>query len=202
MSFRTLVGCVAALAISACASTSTKLTSTWAAPEAESFQPRKILVTAPAAETSRRLSAEVRMAQLIPNAVTSTSTFLRGEEKDPERVRARIRELGIDAVVIMRPIAVDTTTEYVPPSVSMQPMMGVGYAYGFWGPSYATVYDPGYTREKTVAIVETSIYAVEGEKLLWISRSRTMNPQNVNSAIDSIIAANVDSMRKQGLISR
>lgn len=202
MNFRTLVGFAAALALGACASTSTKLTSSWAAPEAGSFQPRKILVVVAAAEASRRLSAEVRMAQRIPNSVTSNSTFLQGEEKDPDRVRARIRELGIDAVVIVRPIAVDTTTEYVPPSVSMQPVRGYGYAFGYWGPTYATVYDPGYTREKTVAVVETSVYAVEGEKLMWISRSRTMNPQDVNTAIDSIIDANIASMREQGLIRR
>jgi hypothetical protein len=192
--------CAAALALSACASTSTKLVSTWAAPDAESHVARKIVVAVPSAIASRRLSAEVRMAQLIPNAVTANSTFINGEEGDAERVRARIKEVGIDTVVIVRPIAVDTTTEYVAPSVTTYPTY-TGL-YGYWGTGYATVYDPGYTRQKTVATVETSVYAVEGEKLLWVSRSRTMEPQDVASAVDSIIEANVDAMREQGLISR
>ena len=198
---RSVLLCLAALALAGCAATSTKLVSTWAAPGAESFKPRKILVAVPAAEPSRRLSAEVRLAQLIPNAVTANATFINGEEGDAERVRARIREQGIDAIVILRPVAVDTTTEYVPPTVSTTPVHYRGL-YGYWGSGYATTYNPGYTREKTVATVETAVYAVEGEKLLWISRSRTMEPQDVKTAVDSIIESNVEAMREQGLISR
>ena len=198
MNLKSTFLCAAVLVLSACASSPTKLVSTWAAPGSADFKPKKILVTCPATEKSMRLSAEVRMSQLIPNSVTSTSVFLNGEEGDKERVRARINELGIDTVVIMRPIAVDSTVEYVPPSVSTY-SSGPGM-YGYWGSSYYTVYDPGYTREKTVAVIETEVYAVEGEKLLWISRSNTINPESVSKAVDTIISANVESMRQQGLI--
>ena len=200
MKIRNLLLCVVVLSLGACASTSTKLVSTWADPDAAAFKPRKILVTVPAVETARRLSAELRMTQLIPNSVTSTSTFINGEEGDEARVRARIKELGIDAVVILRPVAVETTVDHVPPSVTTYPTYGG--AYGYWGSGYATVYDPGYTTERTVATVETSVYAVEGEKLLWISRSQTIEPQDVSSSVDQIIEANVEAMREQGLISR
>lgn len=200
MNLKSILICAAVLALGACSSTPTKLVSTWAAPGSAEFKPKKILVTCPAKEKSMRLSAEVRMSQLIPNSVTSTSVFLNGEEGDMERVRARINDLGIDTVVIMRPIAVDSTVEYVPPSVGTY-SSGPGL-YGYWGSSYYTVYDPGYTREKTVAVIETEVYAVEGEKLLWISRSNTINPESVSKAVDSIIEANVESMRAQGLINR
>lgn len=200
MTWKTLFSCFAILAVGACASTSTKLVSTWAAPEARPLALKKILVTCPAEEMSRRLSAEVRLAQRIPGAVTSTSVFINGEEGDPARVRARIRELGIDGVVIVRPVAIDSSVTYVPPSVttySTRPGL-----YGYWGTSYVSSYNPGYTKERTVATVEASLYAVDGEKLLWISRSQTLNPESVNSAIDSIIDANVKAMREQGLLAR
>ena len=74
--------CAAALTLGACASSPTKLVSTWAAPASAGYAPKKILVTCPAKEQSMRLSAEVRMSQLIPNSVTSTSVFLNGEEGD------------------------------------------------------------------------------------------------------------------------
>lgn len=200
MNLQSILLCAAALTLGACASSPTKLVSTWAAPGSDGHVPKKILVTCPASEKSMRLSAEVRMSQLIPNSVTSTSVFLNGEEGDKERVRARIEELGIDTVVVMRPIAVDSSVEYVPPSVSTY-SSGPGL-YRYWGSSYYSVYDPGYTREKTVAVIETEVYAVEGEKLLWISRSNTVNPESVSKAVDSIIEANVESMRAQGLIKR
>lgn len=62
--------------------------------------------------------------------------------------------------------------------------------------------EPTDTTERTVATVETSVYAVEGEKLLWISRSRTIEPQDVSSSVGQIIEANVEAMREQGLIAR
>lgn len=189
----------AILALGACAA-STTLTSTWAEPSAGPLDYKKILVAFQSPDKNRRGSAEVRMKQRIPGAMSSNTVFLQGEERDIERVKARIRELGFDAVVVMRVLGVDKTQEYVPPSTYTA---ATGYSmYGYWQTGWVQVYDPGYTKETTVAIVETQLYQVDGEKLIWVSRSRTLNPKDVPTSIDETIDANVEAMKKQGLLKR
>jgi hypothetical protein len=191
----------ALLALGACASSSTKLGSTWADPSAGPLAYKKILVAFQSGDKGRRVSAEVRMKQRIPGAVSSNTVFLQGEEADIERVKARIRELEFDAVVVMRVIAIDKEKEYVPPSTRTIATGGPGM-YGYWQTGWVEVYDPGYTKEKTVAVVDTELYQVEGEKLIWSSHSNTLNPKDVPTSIDGIIDSNAEAMRKQGLLKR
>jgi len=186
--------------LSSCATTSTQLTSTWVEPGAGPLKYKKILATVMSDQRGARMSAELRLSQRIPNTVAAFTVFDDGDEKNQERVKARIRELGFDAVVMLRVVSVDRDTVYVPPSVTT--VAGTyGGMYGYWGTGWSTVYDPGYTSESTMAIVETSIFEVAGEKLVWISGSRTMDPGDVNEAVDEIIDANAKAMREQGLIA-
>jgi len=187
----------AMLALGACA-TSTTLTSTWAEPSAGPLDYKKILVAFQSPDKNRRGGAEVRMKQRIPGAMSSNTVFLQGEERDIERVKARIRELGFDAVVVMRVVGVDKSQVYVPPSSYTT---ATDYnMYGYWQTGWVHVYDPGYTKETTVATVETLLYQVDGEKLIWVSRGQTLNPKDVPGSIDEIIDANVEAMRKKGLL--
>ena len=200
MSFKTLFLAAALLALGACAS-STKLDGSWADPSAGPLRYKKILVAFQSADKNRRVGAEVRMKQRIPGAVSSNTVFLQGEEGDLERVKAKIRELGFDAIVIMRVVAVDKEQEYVPPSTRTIATGGPGM-YGYWQTGWVEVYDPGYTKEKTVAVVDTELYQVADEKLVWSSRSTTLNPKDVAGSIDEIIDATAEAMRKQGLLER
>src|SRR6187455_510003 len=128
----------AMLALGACAS-STKLTSTWAEPSAGPLEYKKILVAFQSPDKNRRGSAEVRMKQRIPGAMSSNTVFLQGEERDLERVKARIRELGFDAVVVMRVVGVDKSQVYVPPSTYTA---ATGYdMYGYWQTGWVHAYD-------------------------------------------------------------
>jgi hypothetical protein len=196
VSHKPLLVCVALLALGACAA-STTLTSTWAEPTAGRLDYKKILVAFPGDDKQKRLSAEVRMKQRIPGSVTAFSVFDKGEEKDMPRVKEKIKELGFDAVVMMRLVAIETDKTYVPPSTTVY-SSGPGM-YGYWDTTWVE-YDPGYTVEKTVATVETRLFQVEGEKLIWVSRSHSMKPDKVATTIDEIIDANVAAMRKQGLL--
>lgn len=79
-----------------CVDLPSRLVSTEAAPEAGLLALKKIPVVSRAAETSQSPSAEVRLAQRIPCAATSTAVFPNNEEGDPVRVRARIAESAIE----------------------------------------------------------------------------------------------------------
>lgn len=69
--------------------------------------------------------------------------------------------------------------------------VGVGHAY-----------DPGITREDEVVVVETLVFSVPQNKLLWAGVTETTNPKNATQVIKDVVAATVREMEKQGLVRR
>lgn len=75
---------------------------------------------------------------------------------------------------------------YVPPT----------YGPTFWGCyGYARpiAHDPGHYRADTVVTVETSIYSLSEDRLLWVATSETMNPKSV----DSLVADGAKAVRQE-----
>jgi hypothetical protein len=62
-------------------------------------------------------------------------------------------------------------------------------------------YDPGYLRTDTVVMVETLIYSVTDDKLLWAGRSKTTNPSNVREFIQELSDGAVKEMEDAGFIA-
>jgi hypothetical protein len=72
---------------------------------------------------------------------------------------------------------------------------GPYYAYGGW-----PAYDPGYVRVDTYVRVETNVYSLPDDRLVWASASRTENPGSVRSLVSDTAKAVAKSMRSQGLV--
>ena len=49
--------------------------------------------------------------------------------------------------------------------------------------------------------VETNVYSVAEDKLIWASRTKTYNPESVPKFIDQIVDATVAEMKKQKVIA-
>ena len=62
-----------------------------------------------------------------------------------------------------------------------------GSFYGYWGYGWGAVYDPGYLRTDTVVMVETLIYSVTQDKLVWAGHSKTTNPSIKYSDVFQVI---------------
>jgi hypothetical protein len=52
----------------------------------------------------------------------------------------------------------------------------------------------------TLVQVETLVYELGDDKLVWASRSRSFNPANAKDLVNEVVDAVRDEMRKQGLI--
>ena len=48
--------------------------------------------------------------------------------------------------------------------------------------------------------IETLVYDMQADKLVWAGRSESTNPSRVDSLIKELVAAAADEMKKQGLI--
>ncbi|MHA1190472.1 MAG: hypothetical protein ACTSSQ_08500 [Alphaproteobacteria bacterium] len=59
---------------------------------------------------------------------------------------------------------------------------------------------PGYVTEDTIVHLETNVYRVEGEKLVWSGKTETFNPKNTNTLISELAKTILNELAKSNLI--
>ena len=65
-----------------------------------------------------------------------------------------------------------------------------------WG----MVQRPGYVLNDRVVSVETAIYSIKDDKLLWAARTRTLNASSPSKLVDETVDAVVNHLRGQQLV--
>ena len=61
------------------------------------------------------------------------------------------------------------------------------------------MYVPGSSREDTVVVVETLVFSVPKNQLLWAAVSETKNPKQLQRFVTDLVNATAKEMEKQGL---
>lgn len=196
--------CGAVLWLSACGSTT--FTSTWKAPNAQRVNPagKSIAALVIYGDKKRRRDAEVYLANdLTTRGARGVAAYtLLGLDGYPsvDYARARFKEAGVEGVVIMRLVAHDQTVIVDPGGFS-------GSAYGSFGSYYSSYgmsvsYSTGSVQTNTVVTIETLIYSLNQDKLLWGGVSRTSNPEGLQSLINEVADAVASQVAKEGLTAR
>lgn len=195
---------LAALCVAAFdAAAATKYTSTFKAPEALQvhFAGKKVAVLVISDDESLRISGEEGLArELAARGLQTVAAYRlvpREELKDPEKARGWFERAGVEGVVAMRPVSMDKKKTYVP-SVWSTPYYTS--LWGYYGYGWGTLYDPGYVRQDTVIVIETLIFSVPMNKLLWAGVSETTNPKNAGKLLADLVEATAKEMRRQGLV--
>jgi len=194
------------LILTACASTT--FNSTWMAPGSGpmNFAGQKVAALVMSTNEGNRLGAEGELArQLTARGVLGIPAFNLippNESRNKEKAKALFEAAGIAGVVAMRVVGTHRETTSSP---SMG-YWGAPYYGSFWGGGgyygygWGAVYDPGYLRTDTIVSVETLVYDMKADKLIWAGRSQTTNPQKVDALVKELVAGAASEMRKQGLI--
>jgi hypothetical protein len=73
---------------------------------------------------------------------------------------------------------------------------------GYWVGMWPTVYAPGYTVTDTLVSVETRVYSVPQDKLLWSGKSVTTNPTKVDSFVKELSEKTAGELQKAGLLKK
>lgn len=198
--FRTAFALAGAIGLAACAST--KFKSTWKAPDAGtlSFKGKKVLALCITPREDSRKGAEGALAyELNARGVAGVPAYTvipAAEIKDKEAVKARIQAAGFAGAVVMR--AVGGQQE-----IGSSPAAYWGGYYesfsGYYGYGWGAVADPGYVRIDTFVSVETLIYDVQRDKLVWAAISESKNPQSAETLVRDLAAVAAQELKKQGL---
>ncbi len=116
---------------------------------------------------------------------------------------------GYDGVITMRLVDKSKQVNYVPGTTTYAGYGMYGYPYGgmygggfggWYGNYGGAYYDPGYYQESTNYIVETNVFDVKTNKLLWTGTTKTVDPTDVGNTVTNIIQVVADTMRKDGTL--
>ena len=183
-----------------------KFTSTWKAPEASttSFAGKKVAALIISEDQNLRVAGEealVReLAELgLAQGVATYRIIPREELRDAAKAKGWYERAGVEGIVSMRLVSADVRKTWTPSmwvSSSYSTLWGY-YPYG-WGSAYAVGH--GRTSEETRAVIETLVFSVPLNALLWAGMTESTNPKDAASVIGSVVDATVKEMTKQGLL--
>jgi len=204
-STRSVLVATAAVAAAACASTS--FNSSWKNPAAEpgNFKGKKVAALVVSKEEGVRYGAEDALARELTarGAVGIAAYSLIPKElvQDKEKAKEFLEKANVVGVVAMRVVGKD---QQITQSAGGMYWGGPAYAT-FWGAGYygygwGGVYSPGYIQTDTIVIVETLVYSLPQNKLVWAAQSETTNPSKVGPFIHELVTKAGAEMKKQGLI--
>jgi hypothetical protein len=200
MKLRGWVGLCAVAALSGCA---TGLVSSWKAPDAEALRMRgeKVAAVVMVEDPILRLAGEEALARelsLRGALGVPMYTLLPGPGLDEARARAAAEQAGIVGVVALRPVLVDK-------EISSRPGAYLGPMYaGFWGGYYGFGWGAPWSslevRTDTIIVIETLVYSLAQNRLVWGGQSKTTNPTSLDRLIRSTAAQVADELERQGLV--
>jgi hypothetical protein len=196
----------AAVCLAGCAST--KFVSSGKAPDAQpvSFQGQKVAALVISPHESTRLGAEGVLARELTKrgmiGVPAFNLIPPNESRDKEKAKTLFNAAGVAGVVVMR--AVGSEKEYTStPGYWSSAYYGSfwGGGAGYYGYGWGAVYEPGYLRTDTIVRVETLVYDLKADKLLWAGLSETTNPDKVETLVQNLVTAAAAEVKKQGLVA-
>jgi hypothetical protein len=144
-------------------------------------------------EVVRRVGEDQIVVSLQPTRAVAAYRILSHDElKNKARADQALKAMGVDGVVTMRLVG---ATE--------QPMWGP-YAYptfwGYYGYAYPMVYGPNYGYTNTIVRLETKVYSLKDDRLIWGATSDTFNPATAQTLVAEVAQVVIGDLRKQGFV--
>jgi hypothetical protein len=186
--------------------TSTTFVDTWKDPDAKPLAFTKVITLAIVQDETNRRIIEDQFCKNIKNpnveCVRSWTILPEDRVSDVEFAKARIAEGGFDGAITVRLVGLDEKTRHITTGY-VASYATTPYYNPFWGYySYAwpVVYQSGSTDITQSVRVETNIYSVTEERLLWSGISETLDPKSIRTMVDEIAGEAAAILRDEGLI--
>jgi hypothetical protein len=109
-----------------------------------------------------------------------------------ETILDAVRQYENDAVIITSLIDKEQKDVYT---------RGDARYRGFYGFYLRRSANPGYSSESSTVLLETRLYDVKTEKLIWSGQSKTWSRESKDQVINDVIHALIDNLQKNKLIA-
>jgi hypothetical protein len=149
-------------------------------------------------EASRRIIEDNLVKRLSNKSVASYTVIA------PETLKAASEDAltkfltdgGFTHILMVRLADIEKETSYVPGTTTGY-YGGYGRYYGYGAGMYSS---PGYYQEDKNYYVESTIYSISPNKLLWTGTTKTVNPSKVEKTINEIADVVTEKMKKDGFL--
>jgi len=175
---------------------------TWRATDTSgvSFQGKKVAALVITRDDNLRISSEEQLArEITARGVNGVATYRMAPKEElvsAERAKPWFERGGVEGVVALRPTKY-TDTVYTP---RVWTESSYSTLWGYYGYGWGSTTLPGDWSEDTTIVVETLVFSVPQNKLLWAGVSSTTNPKAQPQFIKQLVDAAVKEMRKQKLV--
>ena len=182
----------------------TTFSSVWKAPSATSvtFKGRKVAALVIDSDQSLRVSGEEALVRELNalgiEGVAAYRMAPKEELESAERAKVWFDRAQVAGVVAFRAINDDRRSTYQPATWTTSYYQSF---WGYYGSSWSAVYQPGYVRNERFVSLETVIFDVPGNALVWAGMSTTENPKSGQAVVADVVKQAVKEMQKQGLAS-
>lgn len=196
------------LLLASCANT--KIEQSWVEPDNKKSYNDLLIIGIGESEQNRRAYESNFVEELRKNKIESEASYklIKSDEKiDRDTVAKAIEGLEIDGVIVTHLVAVDEETVYRPPTYAYGGTYGSYYGAGYYGGMYSYyphvnsyVTSPGYYTTHETYTLETNLYDVKSEELVWSARSRTFAPESVDEVIVDLTNLLIKDLKEKNLI--
>lgn len=179
----------------------TKIEKTWMEPGSSvslGADNKTLIISMVKDETSRRVIEDQLVKRLNGKAVASY-TLIPAEALSEAKEAALAETLNAGKfthVLLLRLADVEKETSYVPGTTTAF-YGGYGRYYGYGASIYSS---PGYYTTDKNYFVETTVYTVNPNKLIWTGTTKTVNPSKMEKTVNEIADVVSDQMKHDGFL--
>lgn len=180
--------------VSSCVSTS--IVNSWNDPNSTDNANNwdKVLVAVQSSSDVKRRVAEDKLASMSDVLYPSYLLFPdKASVQNENALRKKVEAEQFDAIMTLRLVDASKQTSYVPGSYTGSYW---GYHGGYWG----GYYNSGYYREDTYYVIETQVFSLEEEKMVWSGITSTVNPAKIDKTIEEVARMTFRQMEKDGFV--
>ncbi|MEO5636708.1 MAG: hypothetical protein ABIR15_06265 [Chitinophagaceae bacterium] len=161
----------------------------------------KLLVVALLKNETNRHATEDQLVAMLKGKGVASYNYLTSDlkEEKEETIRQKLKAEGFDGVVIMRLADVDKDVKYVPGNYSTFPQYYGRFWRYYWNTG-SNFYQPGYYETTKTFTVETNVYSLTRDKLVWSGLTNSVNPQNAEKLMHATAKEVYTKMRKEGFV--
>ena len=167
---------------------------------AVSFAGKKVAALVISKDDSLRMAGEESLArELSARGMQAVATYRmapKEELQSAETARPWFERANVEGIVALRPVIVESRQAYtagtwVNPNYST--------LWGYYGYGWGSVYVIGTVPKQTRVTIETTIYSVSRNQLLWAAVTEATSSGDLREFVDDLAKEMVKEMQKQGL---
>jgi hypothetical protein len=203
MNTRRTVVSLAVIALVATGLVHAQIKSSWKAPDVGpmDFKGKKVAAVVITDDLSIQTSGEEALARmLVGRGVTGVASYRmipKEELRDPTKAKGWFQRGNVAGVVVMRVLSSEKETVYTP---TVWATATYSSFWNYYGTSWTSVRSYK-TSQATTVTIETLVYDVVNDKLVWAGVSQTKNPKNIQILVNELVNDVAAEMRTQGLIT-